>query len=470
MRNEPEGNTMKLFTTKSLIVFTLLSMIFLGETALAHSRGNPRKIVVFQGGISKEAQRQIVADAQTRVLHMLPLVNGIAVELPSKRSLQALGALQRHPGVAGVYDDHVIGADHVIAMHPVETPASELFPWGVERIGTPTVFDLVVSRSVSTPRVAILDSGVDIAHPELSPYLVGGYNARAGENPADYQDYLGHGTQMAGIIAAAANGQGIIGVASRPALVAVKVLDSTGHGYLSDLINGLQWVADQGIRLVNMSLSFSEDSPLLEKVTRKLSKAGVIMVASAGNRCTFTPQGSEANDSGGDDSGGDDSGGDDSGGDDSGGDNWGRKISCDTSLDPLQGGVNYPARYPWVLAVGATDIYDQVTNYSRSGPELDVVAPGGAGASGKILSTIPGGYGLGVGTSQATAHVTGAVAAALQLAPELSVRDVMNLVRTTATDLGYAPELQGAGLIAVDRMVHRLLSRTRNAKAMDNTP
>jgi subtilisin family serine protease len=87
-----------------------------------------------------------------------------------------------------------------------------------------------------------------------------------------------------------------------------------------------------------------------------------------------------------------------------------------------------------------------------------VVAPGGTGASGKILSTIPGGgYGLGSGTSQATAHVTGAVAAVLQVAPGLSVEEIVHLLQMTATDVGYSPKLQGAGLIAVDRMINDLL-------------
>jgi len=237
-----------------------------------------------------------------------------------------------------------------------------------------------------------------------------------------------------------------------------------------------------------MSLSFSEDSPLLQDATKNLYKAGVIMVAAAGNRCTFTPRASGGDDTGGDDAGGDDvggddaggddaggddaggddaggddaggddAGGDDAGGDDAGGDDSGRKIGCDTSLDPLKGGVNYPARYDWVLAVGATDLSNQVTNYSRSGSEVDVVAPGGAGASGKILSTIPGGgYGLGSGTSQAAAHVTGAVAAVLQVVPGLSAGEVMNLLRMTATDLGDSPNLQGAGLIAVDKLINKLL-------------
>jgi hypothetical protein len=450
-----------------------VAMLILGGTAFGHTVEGRRKIVIFQKGTSGQVRQQVAKQAGGRVLHNLPLIDGMAIEIPSGRKGQALKMLQRHPAVVEVHDDQVIGADHVITMSPVEPPATEQFPWGVERIGTPAVFDLVTSLTVSRPMVAIVDSGIDTTHPELSPHIVGGYNARADEDAADYQDYSGHGTQMAGVIAAASNGQGIIGVASRPALVAVKVLDSSGHGYLSDLINGLQWVVGKGIRVVNMSLSFSEDSSLLQTVSRNLYRTGVIMVAAAGNRCTFTPQDSGANDSGGDDSGGDDSGGDDSGGDDSGGDDSGgddsggddsggdsagRKVSCDTSLDPLQGGVNYPARYPWVLAVGATDLYNQVTNYSRSGPEVDVVAPGGAGSSGKIVSTIPGGsYGVGSGTSQAAAHVTGAVAAMLQVAPSLSVDEIMNLLRTTAMDLGYSPELQGAGLIAVDKVINSLL-------------
>jgi hypothetical protein len=147
-----------------------------------------------------------------------------------------------------------------------------------------------------------------------------------------------------------------------------------------------------------MSLSFSENSPLLEEVTKKLYQTGAIMVAAAGNRCVVG-----ATDDGGDDDGGDDVGGDDDGGDDDGGDS-----ACDLSQDPLQGGVKYPARYPWVIAVGATDLYDQMAEYSRSGPEIEVIAPGGSKTTERILSTIRGGgYGLGSGTSQATAHVTG---------------------------------------------------------------
>jgi subtilisin family serine protease len=179
--------------------------------------------------------------------------------------------------------------------------------------------------------VAILDTGIDIGHPERVQKIAGGHNARAGEDPSDFQDFNGHGTHMAGIIAAAWNGEGIIGMATYPQLVAVRVLDDSGHGHLSDLINGLE------------------------------------------------------------------------------------------------------AAYPQVIAVVATDTTNKLTDYNRFGPEVDLAAPGGAAQSEQILSTtLDGGYGLGTGSSQAAAHISGRVAVALQLAPWLSAQEVVDLLKGTA--------------------------------------
>jgi subtilisin family serine protease len=117
-----------------------------------------------------------------------------------------------------------------------------------------------------------------------------------------------------------------------------------------------------------------------------------------------------------------------------------------------------------VLAVGATDRDDHVTAYSLSGPELDVVAPGGAPANGQILSTntpvvTPLGlviYGQGHGTSHAAAHVTGTLALALQLNPKLSLAQVRDLLKATAVDLRYPPNQQGAGRLDAMAMLHKL--------------
>jgi subtilisin len=107
--------------------------------------------------------------------------------------------------------------------------------------------------------VAVLDTGVDLSHPELGPGVASGYNALDGGGA--YTDNNGHGTHMAGVIAAALNSLGAIGAAPQSGLAAVKVLDYTGAGYASDLINGLQWVKSRGIRLANLSLGFTADTP-----------------------------------------------------------------------------------------------------------------------------------------------------------------------------------------------------------------
>lgn len=412
----------------------VVALIVLGGAAFA-AAGERRKIVVFQKGTHEEDREAVVHEHGGWARHRLALVDGLAVELPE----QEVEALQRHAKVLALYDDLPMRINSVISFTPVPPPLVEMYPWGQQNIGVPAARQLLDGLGLWGVRVAILDTGLDLTHPELQPYIVDGYNALSEGNPLNYQDDNGHGTHMAGIMAAAMNGQGIIGAASHALLSAVKVLDNTGQGYLSDLLNGLEWVLAHDIQVVNMSLSTSQDSPLLEQAIQQLYAAGVIMVASAGNKCT----GSGATDSGGDDSGGDDSGGD---------------SSCAPNLDPLQGGVKYPARYPEVIAVGATDVNNQVTSYSRTGPQVDLVAPGGSSVSGKVLSTIHGSsYAYGSGTSQATAHVTGAIAVVLQLMPDLSVAQVLALLQTTATDLGYTPEQQGVGLVDVQGMVQTLL-------------
>jgi subtilisin family serine protease len=100
----------------------------------------------------------------------------------------------------------------------------------------------------------------------------------------------------------------------------------------------------------------------------------------------------------------------------------------------------------------------KLTDYNRQGLEVDLAAPGGDRKSGAIFSTtIKSGYGLSCGSSQAAAHVTGAVAVALQLAPWLSVAQVVRLLKGTARNLGYGESPQGAGLVAVDNLVRKLL-------------
>jgi subtilisin family serine protease len=403
-------------------------LLIVGGTCSANEEKTRRKIILFRDGTTRQMHRHVVERHGHKILHYLALFNAAAVALEGDTVEEALAAFQNDLDVAAIYPDHIIRSDRISPIVPVQAPAVEIFPWGIGQLGVPAVFELVASKSLSAPRVAIVDTGIDFTHPELRGRTVGGYNARAGERPSHYYDDNGHGTHMAGIIAAMWNGKGIIGVATAPELIAVKVLDETGHGHVSDLINGLHWVLQQRIQIVNMSLSFPEGSPLLAEVIEQLDAAGVLMVASAGNRCL--------------------GGSEDEGADEEGGDS-----GCAGSSML----VKYPAAYEPVIAVVATDIDHKLTDYNRQGLEVDLSAPGGDAPSGAILSTTPqGGYGLAYGSSQSAAHVSGAAAVALQLAPWLSAEQVVRLLKGTARDLGYEASQQGAGLVAVDNMVRRL--------------
>jgi len=417
-----------------VIVCAFLSLVLIVGGALAQSDNERRKIVIFANGISLERQLRLVKESGSQVLHTLWLIQALAIELPSVAPDLALAILLSSPLVTGVFPDLQSVADGSICIIPELPPVLEDYAWGLQHIYVPEVHTQWPDLQGAGVVVAILDTGIDQTHSDLKNRIGGGYNARAGENPKDYRDYNGHGTHMAGIIAATVNSLGVIGAAPKITLQAVKGLDDTGAGYESDVIEGLQWVYSKSIRLVNMSLGFVDDPLPLRKATQHLYNSGVIIVASAGNRCAITP----SQDDGGDDDCED-----------------GTAAVCPNPRI----GLKYPAAYSWVIAVGASTFLNKVAAYSLTGTQLDILGPGGEQkpSSRSILSTTKdGGYGRGNGTSQAAAHVTGAVGLALQLKPHLTFAEVRGLLQTTAQDLGFKSEEQGAGLINVQKMLETL--------------
>jgi subtilisin family serine protease len=433
---------------RSLMLLVLVAVILVGRVSAASA--DLRQIVMFVDGTPLAVQQQVVALSGSTVLYNLSLITALAV-LTNYQGLAFLESkvqgvcnplLDLLCVVAGVYDDVLTFIDPICPT-AAPPPTPESYRWGPQQIKVPAV-DLQWSKikGSAAVTVAVLDTGIQF-HSELSGRIASGYNAITGTGqPADGH---GHGTHMAGNIAADKNQQAIIGVTgveSSIKVAAVKVLDDDGAGYLSGVIDGMRWVYDNDIPLVNMSFGFSfsnqTDGTPLMKAVQKLYEAGVIMVASAGNRCTAAQAG-----------------------EDGGGDSCGPAATCNAPLTD----VTYPAAYgAWVIAVGATTVDQQVAAYSLSGPQLAVVAPGGARASGapdngQILSTNTGGiYGRGHGTSQAAAHVTGAAALALQLQPGLTPSEVRNLLTQTAVKLpSYSKNQQGAGRIDVQNMIKALL-------------
>jgi subtilisin family serine protease len=427
-----------------VIASVLISVILSGGRVFAADaeerqtdEGKSRKIVLFQEGTPSAVQRMVVALSGSTVVLPLSFIDALVIELPVGKLDEAIAFLLNFtvlglPPVVGVYDNLAVSVLPIAPALPGEVSLQEGYDWGLKRIGVEVARQEMPTLTGAGVNVAVVDTGIACGHPDL-PLLIDGFNALPGG--VLYCDDHGHGTHMAGIIAARSNRVAIRGAAPQASLVAVKVLDAKGKGYLSYLLNGLQWIYnnqnEKNIRLVNMSLRFSADSPALKRAIKKLVNHNTIMVASAGNSCS------------------DDPGQDESGGDD------GEGPTCDT---PQTTGVKYPAAYPEVLAVTATNENDRIACYSLAGPEVDVTAPGGERerpgsecerTDKRILSTFLGDwYGLGSGTSQAAAHVTGTLALKLQQQRDLSLDDVRRLLQRTAKVLaGYSPAQQGWGLI-----------------------
>ncbi len=244
--------------------------------------------------------------------------------------------------------------------------------------------------------VAVVDSGIDPGHPDIDPARViqGHDYVEDDEVP---QDPRGHGTHVAGIVAATRdNGKGIAGMA-KVTIMAIRVLNATGGGFCSDVASGVREATDEGARVINLSLSCEADNPMLHDAIRYAHDNDVLVVAAAGN---FWDDRDEL------------------------------RSQC----------VVYPARYPETVAVGSLDSYPALggvtvsisaSDFSCRGPEVELTAPGE-----RILSTTDGGYAWGSGTSMAVPHVSATAALTLSAIPELTAEGTRDRLAATATDLG----------------------------------
>ncbi|HXH10876.1 MAG TPA: S8 family serine peptidase [Alphaproteobacteria bacterium] len=432
-----------------------LILMSVGSRRATADETDGKYIVIYVDGTDLDAQKLLLTLLGVEVVHVLSLINALAIKIPLGLIGSVLQILLNDPNVAGVFDDPVGSADYTVSIEPTAPPPEEFYPWGLDRIHIPEVHAQMAEATGSGVTVAVLDTGIDRYHPELNPQgnprIVDCFNALPGGGSCD--DDNGHGTHVAGIIAAGSNLQGVIGAAPLIKLAAIKVLSSDGAGHISDCINGLQRVYTKRYPLVNMSLGFPEDNVPLQRAIARLYQRGTIMVASVGNT---NPRPSGAGE-GSDGEGSDTTCDPEAAGEGSDGEGSDTENYCYRTTN-----IKYPAAYPTVIGVGATDIEDRVTNYSRIGEAVDLVAPGGSKESGRILSTNRGGgYGEGSGTSQAAAHVTGAVALvmqrqALQGRPALTFSQMLALLQNTAVDLGEPSEFQGAGLLDVGSLMNAL--------------
>lgn len=352
-------------------------------------------------------------------------------------------------------------------------------PWGISRIRAPEVH--ATGNKGTGIKIGVIDTGIDYTHEDLKDNYKGGYNFI--NNTNDPKDDHFHGTHVAGIIAAADNNLGILGVAPEAYLYAIKVLNDKGSGTSDNLIAGIDWCRNNGIQITNMSIGFGLYCCSGQKIDcncgtvggcysgypgngvtdaiKALYDSGVLQIAASGNNCgcgcsktgRISTSGScyystrcctttfiECAD------------------------------ACPEKCNQYSDWINYPAKYPEVMAIGATDDTDNKASFSNPGLDLDVVAPGV-----RVYSTYPPyialsgctvnpdgtgcKYAYASGTSMATPHVTGLAALIKKTNQSLTNDQIREIIRSTSKDIGPIgfENFYGYGLIdakaAVDRAI-----------------
>lgn len=319
----------------------------------------------------------------------LESINALFMEL----TVDEVNRLLSSPIVDSIEEDKLIeiAQDPVTIVEPQSIKeTAQTIPWGIHSTGG---YMTQVKKGAGTGaiKVAIFDTGI-AAHSDLK--LAGGVSFV--ESSSDYNDEQGHGTHIAGTISAIDNGIGVVGVAPNADIFAVKVADSSGTGYTSSVIQGIEWSIENDVDIINMSFVSSQYSEMLHEAIQQARAAGIIIVAAAGN----------------------------------------------TGLG--ENTILYPGGYPEVVAVGAIDRSYHRLDFSSTGEQLDLVAPG----FGITSTSLDGDYGVSSGTSTAAAHVTGAAALLWAHHPSWTADEVLSKLYETATPLGGVEEY-GKGLINI---------------------
>ena len=289
--------------------------------------------------------------------------------IPDRRSVpQVVRELERDNVVASAQPNYVY-----TLQDDATASAGDPAQYEVAKLRLPQAHQIASGTDVL---VAVIDSGIDAAHPEFTDSVVDSFNAAA--TPMAPHN---HGTAIAALIA----GHGkLIGAAPKARILAIRAFDPNGgsaDGTTFAILKGLDWAAAQKARIINMSFAGPND-PALQRSLAAAHTRGIILIAAAGNAGAKSP--------------------------------------------PL-----YPAAGPNVIAVSATDADDRLFAPSNRGPHIAISAPGD-----QLLVAVPGGYEVSSGTSYSAAEISGVVALMLERDPKLTPAKALRLLQATARDLG----------------------------------
>jgi len=371
------------------------------------SQNNPadfEDVIVRFHNVPSKAELNAFKGLGGNVSHSFTIIPAISGKLPAK----AIEALKKNPLVAEVELDMSVQALGY-------SPGNELGnSWGTDYINADVAH--ASGYSGEGVKVAVLDSGVNYNHFDLSE----NFDFSTNELGYDFvmDDYFpddvnGHGTHVAGTLAAASNGFGVVGVAPKTQIMALKILDDNGTGSVSRVIEALQWIVDYNaehpntpIRITNNSYGTGSYSSLLQAAFDASVRAGILHIAAAGNAGNFAGSGDN---------------------------------------------TTYPAKYESVVAVAAINPNNLRASWSSTGADIEISAPGVSVLSTWNDSTsyenpqpfpFTGSVGTyfkeGSGTSMASPHVAGVAALMLASNPNYTAEEVRSVMNETALELGAA--------------------------------
>ncbi len=398
---------------------TMIAAILAVMAALpAFAAGSTRYLIAFKDGTTAEQRRAALAELGATQADDLSEIGALVAEVPEAKMFSAFSAKAAAlPDVLEVQEDiyrnwlleaplplfltafptveharmnlpamSAPPASRPIFPLPAGVDAAEV-PWGINRVNAASAWAVTKGDGV---KVAVIDTGIDCNHPDLKANCAGGYNALDASKPP--MDDNEHGTHVAGTISGVLDGKGVVGVAPKARLYAVKVLDKDGAGGLTSIIKGLIWAGKNKMDVANMSLGAPMGTIFMRAALKYAQMNGVAVFAAAGND---------------------------------------------------GGSVNYPAAYPEAIAISALDPNEKIATFSSRGKKVEFIAPGV-----DVKSSVPGGgYDSYGGTSMATPHMAGLGALAVARGHR-GVDAVRAALKKAATPVpGLSASEQGFGVV-----------------------
>jgi thermitase len=365
----------KLFLT--FFVFTLF-LILIPAQATSSEFSSEEIIVKFKANVSESQVEESSNRLGGKVFAKLLLPQTFLLKVPERQAERFVQIFSQNPLVEYAEPDYLATA---LEDYTPNDPYLNN-EWGLSKVKATQAWDL--AKGLDSIKIAILDTGIDKDHEDLSSKVDQWVNFSSSRSDDDLN---GHGSIVAGVAAAATNnGLGIAGLGFNTKLLSVKVLGDNGSGYYSSIVNGIKWAADNGAKVINLSLGGPSQSSALAEAINYAWQKGVVLTCAVGN-------------------------------------------AGNTSK-------TYPAYYTNCLAVAASDENDQRASFSSYGTWVDVVAPGN-----NIFSTFTNhqnkisknkSYGYASGTSFSTPFVSGLAALIFGADPTLGANQVRSLIEDNA--------------------------------------